>query len=289
MATSGSMDRLQGSARLEIDFGEQAELVHSISKLSEELQQSPTVIPTRDKSTLRGVTLRKPSQRQPGAYLSIETTEHVSKQPQAVVVVTDKSRAVANSAVAYHYRSGLEVWEEWRPTQTAPDRIYDNTTMIGILDDQMPTDVLGGLQDHVPTGIEIVHMLVSHLNTMARTRTRDTTYSSSRILLGGDDFATTVDSELRTRQHNGRVQRRLAITAAYLTDMGALEKTYSYETTHTPSGLSATDGRVTISTIDEIPRARLDSFAARDQYNHHPVDSLDHAIEQLREEYGLPI
>lgn len=287
MPMLGAEKRLESSARLDIDFSEQRELVHNIRALSLELDESPMATPAKDKHSLRGIALRRPNRERPGSYMSIESTESPGRQPKATIVITDKSKNVGNSALAYHYRSSLDVWEERRPAQTAPIAIHDSSAMVSLLDNQMTSGVLEGLQDHIPTGIEIVHMLVSQLRNSARTRMRDSTYASSRIILGGEDYATTVESGLRIRENNGRVQHSLAVNAVYLTDMGEVDKTYSYDTIHTSRTLISADGRVVFSTIDEIPKARLDGFAQRDQEQNHPVDALNHAIEQLREEYGL--
>lgn len=288
MSLSSTPERLKCSTGLNIPLGEQNELVHRIRALTRELDESPVAVPDRDKNVFRAIGIRRPSRDRPGAYMSIESIEPPGKRPRASIVITDRSRDVGNSAISFHYRPSLDVWDEWRPSQDEPYSTRDNSDMVRFLDSQVPAGTLNGLQDHAPSAIEIVHVLTSQLGRKARTRERTRSYSSSRIIIGGKDYATAADSRFEIKQKNSRTEQRLAIAATYLTDMGTIDTTYSYEVIETRRELVSAKGILTVSTAEEMPLVRLRGYALGYKKENPSVEYLNYAIKDLRQGYYLP-
>lgn len=278
-----------GKARLDIGFGEQQELRHRVKDLVEELVDNPMAKPDRPRTILKGIRLRPRQGNQPGSYLSIEATEPKKGRPTAAIGVTDKSKSSGHDVVGYYYRHELDIWEEWRPGLTEPSRMVSGNALVDFLDSQLPTSALEGLIDTKPDGMTIVHMLASHLHRSASVRTSNEIYSAERVAIGGEDYTSSINTELNIRGVNGRTIHSLAVAAKIQTDYGLIGKTYRFDTVYNGEGAPKTsDGRVEISGFDSAPQVRLDAFAQRDQVRNHPLDSLNAGVDRLREAYKFP-
>lgn len=278
-------ERQSSYRRLDIDFGEQRELAYNIKRLDRDLSESPMATPNLSDIALRGVNLRQSTNGKLKSNLSLDIVEQQQGSPSASITVTDGE---TRESATYNLLPTINLWEEWHPGNSAPDRTITNSDFIVLLEPQLPKEhVFDQLMDRIPTGMEVAQMLALKLKHSARTRTDKRRYATTEIVPGGEDYVGGTETTLTTQEVNGRTRRNLFVAAVQFTDLGVIEKQYSYGTLFSSRALIEAGGTVSFSTTDKISRNRLDAFAQRDQYKNYPVDSLNQGIDRLREAYDI--
>jgi hypothetical protein len=279
--------KVSGEANLAIGYAAQSDLISRISHTDADLRNNTGAKPAQTELSLRGVELptTEADTWDQRSFASLDLSEGKSGQGAATLsFTTNKSR----DSEVYTLSPIIDCWEEHR---------HDNPTTVNSLTNYGFMELLASrldnprlfeqLFDRVDiSGIEIAHILYSHLKGQARTRTKRTVYEANRPIVGHDYFSG-AEIALDTHEANSRLHHCLSVVAAQSLGNAMVEKKYTYQAVRTPSSFTSASGLVAMSSSDGIPKSKLEKYATTDQGRNDPAGSLVLAIDTLRAEHGL--
>lgn len=286
LGTPSSEEVRRSSAPLSIENDAQNDLAHRIYRLSTDLQESPLVIPDYTETVLNHIPLRARTKNKPGSHLNISTGTIEGALSHATLTTTDATKRTGSAQVLYTYNPGAQLWEAWNdPSATEPNAAYSNVGLIDELDSQLPDEIFESLYDTIPTGPQIVSLLVGHLSSKARTNARQARYSS-HVPIVGPDFFTPRSTELFVQKNNRKVQQALFVSAVYASDYGSIEKSLSYGISLDSGVLQGGGGVLSYKSGSYMPQTRLNMYAKNSDESFAKT-VFDHGVNELRRRYDV--
>lgn len=195
--------------------------------------------------------------------------------------------------------NNLGMWEQWYAGIKEYHACIEHEDIIAMLDAKLAKKgAMRFLLDKTSSSNqEIVQDLSDVFGAIAPRQTIIKRYDTGELYTPrdtsefNDSYTTSNLASLAIRRTISRkkvhMQYSLVTSASY--DIGDItaKKTYRYDLTKESNDFlsSQTDGRLTISTADDVPAEKLRYLAAKDQERNFPYDILTQALGKIREQH----
>jgi hypothetical protein len=283
---------VSSSARLEIDFMHQQDLIFDMKRTVKDLSEHPLVIPSyRAVALARVAILGTDGQKSPTDHLSFRFSETKDGRRNAFIDILENT-----SLTRLELSQTQDVWEVWHHGDKEPSQYLESDRVVRELEPKFHNkDILQPLLDSAHfSAIEIPRMLARHL---AKKAEQKVIYQTDDSIMQGLDFdvedrlsaiySSTINTRLMEHRHDGITTHTLSTQAPYAIGATKINKEYIYSADTQTNELTKAEGRVIASSRDGYARKKLDTYVKQDQVRNDPIYNLQRGIDALRDHYDL--
>lgn len=280
------------SARLELDFMHQQDLIFDMKQTAKELEEHPLVQPSyRSVALARIALLGTDGHKSPTDRLTFRFSETKDGRRNAFIDILENT-----SLTRLELSQTQDVWEVWHNGDKQPSQFLESDRVVTELDPKFQNkNILGPLLDSAGfEAIEIPRMLARHF---ARKAEQKVIYQTNNTILQGIDFdvedrlsslySATVNTKLMEHRTQDSTTHALSIQAPYEIGATKVSKEYIYSVRTKTGEFLETEGRINVSSRDGHAGKKLEEYVRHDQLRNDPMYDLQQGVKKIRTHYDL--